>query len=265
MTPAPTEHLCPACRQPAPTTTLCWDCAKRLHRLLARLAEDIAELHTQLTRQSRQGRRTAGRSAERPLPYDTTASDVLADVRSVLVGWTRVAVEHDGPPFPADTEPAMLRHLRRTHWQTHPAADELLDELTWLHERVIAAIDSPAERRYLGPCGSVDIEGVECAGDVYAVGGRTPRCRDCGGTYSRDERLAWIADLAAGQLVTASEAAGALSAWGQCITSDLVAKWAQRGRLASRGADGRGRRLYSFAECRALAAETVRRRGGKGA
>ncbi len=255
-----TGHRCPACTQPAPDTVICWDCAKKLTRLLADLAEDIAELTVQLTRQNRSGPPIASRAAERPVPFDEDAAWTLADVRSVLVGWTRVAVDHDGKPWPADTLPAMLRRLRRTRWQTHEAADELLDELGWLHEQVLRVIDHPAERHYLGPCTAVDAEGIECTGDVYATGSGAPRCRDCGATYSRDERMAWILEVTADQLVTASEAAGALSAWGQHIKPELVWKWAERGRLERRGTDRHGRPTYRFADVRTLAAESVQHR-----
>jgi hypothetical protein len=254
-----TEHQCQACTAPAPTTTLCWDCLRNLSHHLADLADDLAELHTQLARQSRLGAGVGSRSAETAVAYDVRASEILDDVRTVLVGWTRVACETEGD-WPADTEAAMIRRLRRARWATHPTAGELLDELQYTHTEVLRCIDRPQPRRYLGPCATTLEDGTACPGDVQQRGTRMPTCRDCGATHAVDQRLAWIAERAADQLVTASEAAGALSAWGEHITSDLIRKWAQRGRITPRGHDRHGHPVYQFGECRALALDSVTRR-----
>lgn len=90
-----TEHLCPQCARPAPTTTLCTDCLDTLHRDLDRLPDALTELLTQLSRQARGARGEGGRSAERPLPFDLAASETLDLLRSVLVGWTRDVWERE--------------------------------------------------------------------------------------------------------------------------------------------------------------------------
>lgn len=254
-----TDHQCPSCFAPAPNATLCWDCQVRLTHLLADLGEDLAELHTQLARQARIGTGSGSRSAETPLAFDARASEILDNVRTVLVGWTRVACETEGD-WPDDTETAMIRRLRRARWATHPAADELLDELEYTHSEVLHVIDRPQPRRYLGPCATTLEDGTHCDGDVYQRGSKTPTCRACKATHVTDLRLAWIAERAADQLVTASEAAGALSAWGEHITSDLVRKWAERGRLIPRGHDRHGHPTYVFGECRELALGSLAKR-----
>ena len=255
-----TDHPCPVCAAPAPTTVVCWACAKRIGHLLVMLGEDLAELYAQL---NPAGHRTGGagsRAAETPLPVNLRAVQTLDDVRTVLVGWTREACEHEGGWPDEDTEQAMLRRLRRTRWASHPAADELLDELEYTHTEVLAVIDNPPERRYLGPCGAVDEDGNTCDGDVIQRGTRMPKCRDCGASHSHDERMAWITDMAADRLVTASEAAGALSAWGEQITSKLVHSWADRGRIMARARNQRGHQMFRFGDVRVLAADAVKRR-----
>lgn len=252
-----TERPCRACGARAHDTVICWDCAKRVHQLLHDLADDIVELTTQLTRQARAAR-GLGRSATTPLPYDERAGRVLDDVRSVLVGWTKVACETEGD-WPPDTLAGMLRRLRRTAWATHPAADELLDELTWTHRQVLDVIETAAPRRYLGPCGAARIgdDGVEttCPGDVVAIGSRDPRCRDCRAVHDAAERIDWLASIADGLLVNAADAAAALTAWRVPVKAQAIYDWARRGRLLPHGHDRNGHPVYVLAEVRALAVE----------
>lgn len=252
------ERLCPSCAGRINTGTICDTCLGSLHDDLATIGDAITELHTQLARQSRTGNDGGtARSAIRPLPYDHAASEALDLLRSVLIGWTRDVCEHHGN-WPHNTMRGMARRLRWHDWRTHPAADEFADELHYTLSQVTDCIDTPPQRRYLGPCGAVDLEGRVCSGDVIQRWSRTPRCRDCDATHAYDERMAWIMDLAEDQLVTASIAAGALSAWGQHITPDLVRLWAHRGRLIAHGHDRAGRPVYSFGECRELALASIK-------
>jgi len=254
-----TASQCRACTAPAPDTVLCWDCAKTLHRLLHDLADDIVELTTQLTRQAKTGSRYGSRSSTTPVPYDTHASEVLDDVRTVLVDWTKVACEVEGD-WPADTLAGMLRRLRRTNWATHEAADELLDELDWTHRQVIACIDSPEARRYLGPCGTILLGADQpCAGDVIAVGNRAPRCRDCRATHDVDERLAWIAEQTADLLAPAGDIALWLTSLGYPTKPALIATWVARGKLLAHGHDRDRHPVYRVSDARALAEAKARR------
>lgn len=273
-----TDRACPACDGAIDTGTICAPCAATLQRNLAAIPDAITELNTQLAKQARTNPSPLPTRdpepepdwhapdmlaiASHPLPYHPGASEVLDLLRSVLVGWVR-DITPDPQHQPPDSLRGMARHLRRHDWRNHPAADEFADELAWTLERVTACIDATAGWRYLGPCGAVADDGHECPGDVYLVGAKPPKCRDCGATHATDQRLAWIADLAADQLVTATVAAGALSAWGAHIKPDLVRLWAHRGRLLVRGHDAHGRPLYAFAECRTLALESVEKKTGR--
>ena len=254
------DRTCPSCAGAIDTGTICLTCLDKLHDDLATIGDAITELNTQLARQSRTGNDGGtARSAVRPLPYDLAASDTIELLRSVLAGWTRDVCQTHGM-WPAITMRNMARRLRWHDWRNHPAADEFADELHYALEQVTNCIDTPPQRRYLGPCGSVDLDGRTCNGDVIQRWNRMPRCRDCDATHDYDERMAWIMDLTEDQLVTATVAAGALSAWGQHITPDLVWKWASRGRLIAKGHDRNGRPVYSFGECRTLALESVKQR-----
>lgn len=272
-----TTRTCPRCDAPILHGTLCEDCLATLRRDLDAIGELITELHTQLARQNRTaGGTTAPRAtdpdpmptgwhdpdvlaiAAHPLPYDQRASDALELLRSVLVGWTRDTTPRSQQP--PDQLHALAAHLAAHDWRNHPAADELADEIHWTIGQIRHAIDTPPPSRYLGPCGAVLEDASTCPGDVYQVGTKLPRCWTCHATHSADERMAWIADVAADQLVTAAIAAGALSAWGEHIKPDLIRLWAHRGRLVAHGHDQRGRPLYRFSECRALALDTLRHR-----
>ena len=255
-----TEHPCPVCQAPAPTTHICWACAKRITHLLALLDEDLQQLYQQLDPTGHQPGSGTSKSADPPLPINLRAATTLDDVRTVLVGWTRESCEHENRWPHDDSETAMLLRLKQTRWQTHPAADELLDELEYTHTQVLAAIDNPPERRYLGPCGADLGDENECLGDVIARGNREPTCADCGAQHDLGARMAWIVDVTADHLVTAADAAGALSAWGQRITADLIRLWAHRGRILAHGTNRRGRPVYRFGDIRDLAADTLQRR-----
>jgi hypothetical protein len=249
---------CTACHAAYDPGGLCPSCAERLHDLLVGLREDLIDLDVQLTRQTRTGAMTLARSFDHPLPYDPAASEVRDELRNVLSTWTRIECEAWGD-WPGDDEAAMIARLARGHWITHPAADELLADLARIHDRIARVIDTRPARHYLGPCTARSEDGQACPGDVYDQPGRLPTCRECRATYDRAERIAWLHIIAAEMLVTASEAASALTSWGTGITSDLVRKWASRGRITSRGHDSQGRPMYRFAEVRDLA-DTYRSR-----
>lgn len=271
-----TARTCPSCGATILDGTICDTCLGILTADLRALSDIINELHTQLAKQARTNSAGGPRPdpdpmpdrwhdpdtlaiAVVPLPYDQRASDMLADLRSVLVGWIRDATPDPGEQPPDDLH-AMLTHLRAQDWRQHPAADEFADEIHWILGQARHCIDTPPTSRYRGPCGATLEDGRACDGDVYQVGDHLPRCWVCRATHAEDERMAWIQAIAADRLVTATTAAGALSAWGEHIKPDLVRKWAERGRLLAKGHDHRGRPLYVFAEVRALA-EATRRRG----
>lgn len=259
-----TDRLCPSCAAPLSPAELylCGRCLDRLHRDLDQLPDALEELDTQLARQAAVGNDGGtARSAERPLPYDRGASEAIDAIRALLTTWVRDAIPEDD--WPADTLPAMARALRYHDWRTHPAVDELAKDLHRALDKVPHIIDSPEPWRYLGPCGAIDLSGAQCQGDVKAVGNRAPRCETCKATHDHEERMEWIWAIAEDQLVPASVAAGALSAWGSEIKPDLIRTWASRGRIAQRGKDRHGRPVYRFGECRALALAAVRRRRKK--
>lgn len=258
-----TDRRCPGCDQPITDGALCWHRAARIRSHLTDLPDLVVELHTQLARQSvTGGRASSSRSATKPLPFDPRAAVLLDDVADLLRTWN--ARITSTPPIPSAIAYLGARHLAdklAAHpWHTRDDAPELLTALDDLAHKIRRAIDTPPQRRYLGPCAAVDLEGHECAGDVYQLGNKPPTCATCHATHAADERLAWIADLASDMLVTAHTAAGALSAWGEHIKPDLIRSWASRGRLAVKGHDRHGHPLYAFADCRTLAADTITRR-----
>lgn len=255
-----TTAPCPGCDQPT-TGTICHHCAATIHRHLAALPALARELHTQLARQSRgPDKASTARSAIKPLPFDPHAADLLDRIHHLLTHWTHTTTHA--------TPAAQLTHLTNLNWHTHPHAPQVLADLERWTTDARRCIDTPPERRYLGPCATIVLDQnnnpQECTGDVYQLGNKLPTCSTCRATHATDARLEWIAHLAADQLVTAYTAAAALSAWGAHIKPDLIRQWATRGRLQPKGHDRTGHPVYRFDDCRTLALDSIKRRTQKG-
>lgn len=285
---------CQVCGARIASGSLCVDCLRVVVAELGDLAgppcpgsgphgaslDLLAEVEVTIARQTRGSDRVGGQSRERPLPVHFGAVEERDRATNVVLTWWRDAgmLLPGARRGPGDTEPPNLGAsvtptrseaqraaqalAQRPVWiAAHPAAVELCADIAEAVERLARITDRPPERHYLGPCLSIDLDGQECPGDVHQTGARPPECDQCGATHSADDRQAWIADMVQDQLVTAAEAAGALSAWGETITSGLVRKWAERGRIVAHGRNRDGRPVYRFGDCRALAVQTVSRRG----
>lgn len=82
------------CRRPvSDNATLCIACTAEVEHALAETPALVTELELTLSRQAASGQRVGPRGSEKPLPYDTGASDALSALRVALVGWVRVLAE----------------------------------------------------------------------------------------------------------------------------------------------------------------------------
>jgi hypothetical protein len=186
-----TTRTCAACDEPVREgMMICRGCTRRTRRNLADQEANRQELLTTLARDTHMtAPNNGGRSAERPLPIDPRAGDLLAEQRALLVAWCRLLHDEHHAPLPADTIAAMACHIE--NWldrlALHPAAGELVTELRDLEHRILKVIDYPDERARIpvGPCIVELDDGSPCPGEVEA---RFPqdktkpplmRCRYC--------------------------------------------------------------------------------------
>jgi hypothetical protein len=206
---------------------------------LAVIVELHDELEVTLTRQAVLGSRSESRSAETPLPFHTTASDVAGEVRGVLVAWCRLLIEEYGDPYPADTVPAIAGHLagRAEVLRHHEAAPVAVAEITDLARRVQRVVDRLPERRYLGLC---ECEAVLTAnpGDLHAA------CRVCGAVVDVEARRGAMLAALDDQLLTLADVVRAVSSLAEPIPLDTAKSWVHRGRLTGHGRDATGVALY---------------------
>lgn len=232
---------CDICTQPAPDATICSSCVAQLVTELRRLPWLLGQLHITLTRQSRTGERNGGRSAERPLPYDHTASVDLETLHATLRVWCDEIATRRGIPVPSGVTAALGRWLLL--WPSeiagHPDAAQLHDELMGALRAAERTIDRRPDLKFVGPCdgngASVLAEKYPqgCGEDLYApVNAHRVICRvtDCYGVYDVEPRRAWLLEQAADQLRTARQLSDELG-WiaGVHVSSKLIGMWATRG------------------------------------
>lgn len=243
------------CGRPSPSSVICSHCTWLLERELGdvgALGQHLAaELDVALSRQVRIGGGSGGRrSAEKPLPYDATASEALAVLRSTLVAWVRILVDDESQPWPADTLDGMAAWLlaRSSEIASHEAAPEAFDEITSSVANARRAVDRPVSRVFAGICGH---EG--CQGRVYGRPSRqVARCEECGWSHDLEERRQAMLDELDDRLFTAGEIAMLSVYLGDGFdrqrTRNLLNKWAQRELLTARGVNLAGEPTYRFGD-----------------
>jgi len=265
------QLACLACGRGIPYGRLCTPCLTKVLNILGdyagpphrgtghkgRSLDLFTDVDAVITKQARSERQPGGAAIGRaqPLPLNAWAITKRDEAESALFAWWRIWVEATRATSNVVNAQGMAADLIRARaWiQADDAAHELLDDLERSHEALTRAVDRPQPAVYLGPCAAVDLDDQTCPGDVYQRQDEGPKCLRCGAVYSHDERVEWIHTMAQDELVTASEAARYLSAWGTRITANLVASWAARHRITDRGATHDGARLYRFGDIRDMA------------
>lgn len=222
---------------------LCVHCTHALVAEIRRVPALAVQLDATISRQTRTGNGVGvtSRPSERPLPVNLTAADIRSDLVGVLATWARDIRDRTGAPGDVgtltDAAAFLLAHVSTV--RTHPAVDELHDEITDAIARAWRIVDRPAERRFIGPCD-------ECGADLYARPHSAElTCAECGTAYDADTRREWLVEQARDQLETASTIARALPGLlGQNITPAMIRGYVHRGRLLSRPPDSAGRARF---------------------
>jgi hypothetical protein len=189
------SHQC-ACGEPiADTAVIGARCVSQLMQDLAEIPALSDELDTVLSRQTAGGKHEAGKSAEKPLPYDVGASEALSDLRAKLVGWVQVL--HAREPWPRENIPSMSRWMLTRivriahHAEGATITDEIHQSVKFSQSRTLGAIYRTRAR--VGRC-PVMFEGFgRCKGTVLALVPHEPDkdsillCEGCGAEWPINE------------------------------------------------------------------------------
>lgn len=196
---------------------------------------------------------TNPKGAAPPLLIDPRASEARVILHNTLATWCRTVhddthVDIAGPACRSCTHPS-CRQINRTglpddnlaamaRWlaplitwaRRAPYGAELVDEVLAAVAQARRAVDRPAGLTYAGRC-------ADCGAGLYALGDRQVavcRTEECQGGVSGVEaaRVALLR-AAPGRLVTAEEAARALSGVGRGVSARWIRQLAQDGELAS--------------------------------
>jgi DNA-directed RNA polymerase subunit RPC12/RpoP len=115
----------------------------------------------------------------------------------------------------------------------HPAASEILDEITDAVRQARHVVDRPADRQFLGPCCG-EHKGVTCKADLSAPSGAdVARCKVCGHKVDVAERRAWLLKQAEDRLFKVGEAARMMGQVGGIrVTEASIRGYIHRRRIA---------------------------------
>jgi hypothetical protein len=240
---------------------LCQHCCDDLARAIGDLPAIMDELDVTVTRQSVSGVDNGGRrSAEKPLPFNPAASEVLDLARNTITTWARAIGDESGRPMRGDGTSnnaiciylvGSLPWLRSKQWST-----ELRGQISDVRTKAYRIIDKPADRVFAGPC---DI----CGADMYCRPGddtvtcRTPECP--AEPHNVAHRRWWLLQQASETIAPTALIAKALTSLGEEVTPSMIRQMAFRGDIEDRSTDGEGR-LYRVGD---VISVLVRRRHGK--
>lgn len=240
-----TEHrTCPVCetRPLDDTRHACKPCVDnfrtQLHDLPDRMDAVTDAIGNRLN--FRGTYREGGKSSDRPLPINTTASDNAYVARTTLLTWTDHIAHARGEATP-DTW-ATIQHFLdvRAGWlAAQHDGPEAITEILYALNVINRTIDRPTPTHYAGPCTSTttDTDGLatDCDGELYARPGHaTVKCPRCGTEYNTYDRREWLLAEAWDAIAPGPDIVRALagSAFGGLTVSlSTLRTWAADGKL----------------------------------
>lgn len=240
MTVETTCHVCDD--YPAPNAYVCQHCMDGLHGHLHALPGLVAELNTELVRQSR---KTQGRADnDTPLAFNPAASEHLQRLREITT-WAVRVLHPTAPARLLLNLPAKIEVLTGLEPQIalHPDGPGIVTAVDGWQRRAISIIDTPPEKVYVGRC--------DCGTDLYA-----PRSvpafpcpnDECDTTWDTDRLIEWRNQLAHDQLMSLTDIALLAG-----IPVGILKNWANRDRrLARKGQDRDGTNLYRYGDALSL-------------
>lgn len=233
------------------------------------LRDIVDDLNTQLTRQARYS--TANTStSDGVVMWNEGASRTLIRVQRTMTTWDRLvhdrlaeAIRHPNPLHAAASIRTAIKTGRLNDW---PSLATLITDLDDLATRAARTIDRPTIEHFLGICTtpiSITTTG-QCDNRLYGKDDTdTTTCPRCGSTHIVDTTLELLLTISDDTLVTAAQAARAMSTKDDADNhrnrlEARIRQWHTRGRLVARGTindAGRQRKLYRLGDVRALVAE----------
>jgi hypothetical protein len=189
-----------------------------------------------------------------PMMVNLAARELLADAYDTLLTWA----SHLGadPISSAHVVPWLLTHANEIRF-TEDAA-QIHDEITYLHRRMVTAVDRSPSKVYAGPC-HADIEGSRCQSPLYAWPGADEiTCEGvaegpeinagCGTVHTTAERQDWLISELESTLVSVDDLLAALPH----LMPDLaiprrgnISGWIRQGRLVAHGRNHVGEDTFS--------------------
>lgn len=230
------------CTRPLVDGFVCVWCAGQMARQLRDLPALAVDLDVMLARQTRMGDRGGSRSADQPVPFDPRASEVAADLRGLLVSWSRMIAEERGVgTLPTDTVAGLASWLRdHVEWlRHHTAGHEAVAEVDDVVRRARRLIDRPADRQYVGVCDgqgatSAPLDDEPCGYEVFAKPRAAATACVCGYAYDvearRRQMLASLEDHLGNSTYVAMVATGL----GVKVAASTVRMWVKRHKLQPR-------------------------------
>jgi hypothetical protein len=238
--------VCPVCSAMQAQALMCHSCTSLIERELATVRALMTDLDVSASKQAHIGN-SGGNSApahERN-PVNWTAAEAADHLGNTLTTWARDVAPNAPDPRPV-TKPGpalaavqiLFMHIDAI--RRHPAARELLEQITDAIKQARHAIDRPQQRTYLGQC-LVD----DCTAELYArPTARDTTCPDCGATHPVAERRAWLLDRASNTIVTVRDASTFIGeVAGIRITQAAIRGYLHRGRITYRPGITNGMRI----------------------
>ncbi|GIE30154.1 hypothetical protein Ait01nite_031990 [Actinoplanes italicus] len=159
------------------------------------------------------------------MPLNLGAGARLDAVQNALTTSARDIAEERGVTVPGEGDPIVLAVwflAEYLEWARHRAeVGKLYGDIEDCVRAMRDITAGPPERKYLGPCGAVELTpepwepgmpaSTECDGDVYIrVGADVGRCRTCKTEYAERDRREWLDGLTADLAAPARDIAHAL-------------------------------------------------------
>lgn len=245
---------------------------------LDNIANTLDELNTQLTRQARYSIAApvvvpvaadadADSIGGTPVVWNEGASRTLHRVTTTMRTWDRLTHDRLGTP---ERHPNPIRAARTIRdaisagrLDTWPSLARMLTDLEDIAARTLETIDRPKVQRFLGICTTtidISLSGM-CDTRLYELDDvESIQCPSCGTTHLVDADLDLLLTLADDTLVTAAQAARAMSTRDDADAhrnrlEARIRTWHTRNRITPRGTTtvaGIERKLYRLGDIRAL-------------
>jgi hypothetical protein len=257
-----------SCMNPSDGWIVCRSCGDTFVRTLADTAWLLEELDTVITQQARYVSQSAGKSSETPMPFDVKAAETRAYLMGEIATSVRLIEDANGWTTTASTEVGAAAWLAHSvsAVRLHPLGGIIIDSVMRWYAAAIWAIDRPAQRQYLGECGT-DPDGVACGGRIYGKAGKPEAtCDTCGGIYQADELRAHLLKELDDKVCTAAEIAKLTTYLALDIDRTQVRKrinqWHTRNRIEAKRIDEDGTPSFRFGDALAMLHRDTKKRAG---